>query len=56
VNILVGGKFEGGHAHADVIGKSIDICLDLLLSKGLSVEEEVVDTGDSRAQRAWWKT
>jgi len=46
VNILVSaGKIEGDMLMPDVTGQSIDLCLALLLSKGLSVEEEVVETG-----------
>ncbi|HSV96842.1 MAG TPA: PASTA domain-containing protein [Spirochaetota bacterium] len=46
VNILVSaGKIEGDMLMPGVAGQSIDLCLDLLLSKGLSVEKEVVDTG-----------
>ncbi|MDI9425933.1 MAG: PASTA domain-containing protein [Spirochaetota bacterium] len=46
INILVSaGKIEGDMLMPGITGQSIDLCLDLLLSKGLSIEEEVVETG-----------
>lgn len=46
VNLLISaGKIEADMTMPDVTGQSIDLCIDLLLSKGLSIEEEIVEYG-----------
>ena len=55
VNILVSaGKIEGDMLMPDVTGQSIDLCLDLLLSKAFGRGGGRGD-GASRAQRPVWK-
>ncbi|HPJ35468.1 MAG TPA: PASTA domain-containing protein [Spirochaetota bacterium] len=47
VNLLVSSGEEGADKKMpDVKGQSIDLCYDLLFSKGLAIREEVVKTGD----------
>jgi beta-lactam-binding protein with PASTA domain len=46
INLLVSaGRTEGDMKMPDVTGQSINLCIDLLLSKGLYIDQEVVDTG-----------
>lgn len=47
VNLLVSaGKIQPDMLMPEVAGQSIDLCLDLLLAKGLYVAQEVLDTGE----------
>jgi beta-lactam-binding protein with PASTA domain len=49
VNLLVSsGSTTAGNKMPDVTGQSIDLCFDLLLAKGLTVQQEIVKTGDIR--------
>jgi beta-lactam-binding protein with PASTA domain len=46
INLLVSaGKTDAGMKMPSLEGQSIDLCLDLLLAKGLSVSFDVADTG-----------
>lgn len=47
VNLLVSsGSSDGDKKMPDVSGQSIDLCIDLLMAKGLTVQQEIVKTGD----------
>lgn len=47
VNLLVSSGSSGvDNKMPDVTGQSIDLCFKLLLAKGLSVQQEIVKTGD----------
>ncbi len=47
VNLLVSSGSSSGDIYMpDVTGQSIDLCLDLLMAKGLTVFQDVVKTGD----------
>lgn len=47
VNLLVSiGSSSAGSNMPDVTGQSIDLCLDLLMAKGLTVFQDIVKTGD----------
>ena len=49
VNLLVSsGSTSTGNKMPDITGQSIDLCFDLILAKGLSVQQEIIKTGDIR--------
>lgn len=44
INLLVSaGKLDADDSMPDVVGQSIDLCYDLLIAKGLTVIEDIVD-------------
>ncbi|TAL33959.1 MAG: PASTA domain-containing protein [Spirochaetes bacterium] len=46
INLLVSaGRTEGDMKMPDVTGQSVNLCIDLLLSKGMQIDQEVVETG-----------
>ncbi|MCP4135017.1 MAG: PASTA domain-containing protein [bacterium] len=47
INFLVSsGTLKAGKTMPDITGQSVDLCYDLLMAKGVNIQEEIVETGD----------